>query len=55
MWIYLEITATPVVSVGHYKIMETFFSGINFHMYSLDLDQDGFLDLIFPNQLTNQL
>jgi hypothetical protein len=49
MWIYLEITAAPVVSVGHYKIMETFFSGINFHIYTLDLDQDGFLDLIFPN------
>ena len=55
LWIYVEITQTPVVTLAHYRIMETFFSGLNFHLYCLDLDQDGFIDLVLPNQVSNQL
>jgi hypothetical protein len=35
--------------------METFFSGLNFHIYLLDYDMDGYLDIVLPNQVSNML
>lgn len=35
--------------------METYFSGLSFHIYITDYDRDGYLDFVLPNQVTNEL
>ncbi len=35
--------------------METFYSGLSFHLYCLDMDMDGYLDVIVPSMVANQL
>lgn len=31
------------------------FSGPSFHIYMVDFDKDGYIDIVLPNLLTNQL
>lgn len=33
--------------------MEAYYSSINFHLYLMDFDGDGRLDLVYPCQVTN--
>jgi hypothetical protein len=49
----MELTQTAIITKEHYQIMETYFSGLNFHVYLLDYDGDGYLDIILPNFVSN--
>jgi hypothetical protein len=31
------------------------YSGLDFHMYLLDYDGDGYLDIVYPDKLRNQI
>lgn len=31
------------------------YSGLDFHMYILDYDSDGFLDIVYPDKVKNQV
>jgi hypothetical protein len=48
-WVFMEISPTPAVSPSQYAEMETFFSGLNFHLYLIDYDLDGHLDIVYVN------
>jgi|LauGreDrversion4_2_1035121.scaffolds.fasta_scaffold179547_1 hypothetical protein len=51
----MEITSGPIVTPSQYHDMETYFSGLSFHIYLIDFDMDGKLDFVLPNFLTNRL
>ena len=53
IWVFMELTQTAIITKEHYQIMETYFSGLNFHVYLLDYDGDGYLDIILPNFVSN--
>ena len=56
IWVYLEITPGPIVTDQHYQTLETLYSGsLNFHMYLIDYDLDGHLDIVYPDKIRNQL
>jgi hypothetical protein len=50
-WLYIEVTGV-FVTPPMYITMEKF-SGLSSHLYILDFDKDGYLDIILPNFLTN--
>jgi hypothetical protein len=37
-----------------YQTMERY-SGAAFHIYIFDYDHDGFIDIVLPNQIANEL
>jgi hypothetical protein len=55
LWVYLEITPSGIVTSEHYLLMETMYSGLNFHMYLVDYDGDGYIDVVYPDQIRNQM
>lgn len=52
-WLPIEIT-NAFNSPQTYQAMEKY-SGPSTHIYILDYDKDGFMDIILPNQMTNDL
>ena len=54
-WVLMEVTAAPIVNPQTYQNMETYYSGLSFHLYIIDYDQDGYNDFVIPDLLGNQL
>ena len=52
-WIYMEITSA-FFSKDQFAIMETY-KGPSFHIYIVDYDKDGYLDIVLPNIVNNTL
>lgn len=52
-WVYVEISPT-IITDQIYKAFEKL-SGPPFHIYILDFDKDGYLDIALPNQLNNTI
>ncbi len=52
-WMYVELTPN-FFTMPMYLTMERF-SGLSSHLYIVDFDKDGYLDIVLPNFLTNSL
>jgi len=49
LWVYLDLASWTLVSMEHYIKMETLYSGLDFHLYIVDYDGDGALDIVYPD------
>jgi hypothetical protein len=52
-WMYVELTPN-FFNIQMYQTMERF-SGVSFHLYIVDFDKDGYVDIVLPNFLNNTL
>ena len=52
-WMYVEITPN-FFSLQEYITMEKL-SGPSFHIYMVDFDKDGYIDIVMPNKQNNSL
>ena len=53
VWVTVEITKEGIFSSRYEEMEES--SGLPFHMYIRDWNQDGYLDIILPVEATNSI